>query len=280
MNARRSATRRRSSSRAPLCACALLLGVCTTDAIAQPDAGARDLERGLRLLAEARYQQAIEHLERANGVAGGSSGPALIGLARAHNDLGDSEQALALAQRALDVVDDPGGRALAAAEAALALAAGAAPVELGFDEALAMVRRVLAERDRSPLTDGLRIRLCTARARLDDDSPFSLAVIPVDPPRLLAPESGIRKPTKLYSPPPDTGVVRQRETMRATEVATVRAVIDVDGCVVAPRVEGAAHPEWASEVLETASFWAFDPARLGGVPVPVLFDLTFTFQRR
>jgi hypothetical protein len=271
-------------------ACVLLLGALllaaelpgaagAEPAPAQQDAGARDLERGLRLLANARYPKAVEHLERANDAAGGRSAPALVGLARAHNDLGDPARALTLAERALAVVEDPGGRALAAAEAALAIAAGAASPDLGFEEALATVRRVLAERDRSPLTDGLRIRLCTARARLDDDSPFSLAVIPAEPPRLLAPEAGIRKPTKIHAPAPDTGAVTRRETMRATEDVSVRAVIDVDGCVTRPEIVGPAHPEWAGEVLEAVSLWAFDPARLEGVPVPVLFHITWSWRR-
>ena len=65
--------------------------------------------------------------------------------------------------------------------------------------------------------------------------------------------------------------------MARTEAATVRAVIDADGCVRSAELVGAAvHPDWGDRVLSTISEWVFDPARLDGVPVPVFFLTTST----
>jgi tetratricopeptide (TPR) repeat protein len=273
--------KRSSRNAVRLCVCLCLSAVAgTATSSGQGPSDSKDLEKGLLLLARGRYEKAIELLHRAHEASGGRSAPALIGLARAYNDEGRPERALVHAEdaRAL-LVDDPAGEALAAVEAALAIAAGAAPRASGFEEAIGTVRELLGTRDRSELTDGLRIRLCTARSRLDDESPFSLLVLPVDPPRLLAPEAGIRKPTKIYAPAPSPGDVRQRETLLMGDEITIRAVIDVDGCVVDPTVVGSDHGEWKAEVLQTVSVWTFDPARIEGVAVPVFFHLSMRLHR-
>lgn len=103
---------------APLILAGLLLALTTVAAAAQERSPAADridalVEDGRRALEKGKHAKAAKRFEKADAIAGGTSPGALVGLAQAHLDLGEYQEALEHADRLLPLAETDRQRAKA-----------------------------------------------------------------------------------------------------------------------------------------------------------------------
>lgn len=93
----------------PLClsGALLLLPAVVAAAPAAPPNPAETLKEAVRLLDDGRYKQAAETFQRADEQSGGTCGPCLLGLSRAHAGLRQFEEAAGAARRATEKLKSP-----------------------------------------------------------------------------------------------------------------------------------------------------------------------------
>lgn len=93
----------------PLClsGALLLLPAVVVAAPAPPPNPAETLKEAVRLLDDGRFKQAAEAFQRADEQSGGTCGPCLLGLSRAHAGLRQFEEAAGTARRATEKLKSP-----------------------------------------------------------------------------------------------------------------------------------------------------------------------------
>ncbi len=91
-----------------------------------------------------------------------------------------------------------------------------------------------------------------------------------------APEKHLEPPKKLVTPSPEFPWAKRGIDAVAI---VVEVTIGTDGRVRQPRiVESKGELTLVSETLDTLRLWQFEPARLDGEPVAVLYNLTVNFR--
>lgn len=93
--------------------------------------------------------------------------------------------------------------------------------------------------------------------------------------RVLEVGGDVTQPTRVHSPPPEYTEAARWAKIQGQVV--VRALLDEQGTVACARVLRGVERELDRATLATVKQWRFEPARLNGVPVPVVYNLTVTF---
>lgn len=94
-------------------------------------------------------------------------------------------------------------------------------------------------------------------------------------PRDVAP-ADITFPVKLAAPQPRYGGMAKKLGVQGTVI--VHAIIDEEGRVQKAVVLEGLHPQLDREAVETTRLWKFEPAKLNGQPVAVVFTLTIEYR--
>jgi hypothetical protein len=177
---------------------------------------------------------------------------------------------------------DESSAALAAGDARLALKSyeriadkGAALTDFKDErlQLLAAARsRLAATPEADPQADPTRILICRLRDSLGREAPPAGS-------RILhaeANEGGIQAPERLYAPNPQYSALARR--MRVEGVVISQVVISTEGCVVGYRRLKGLHPDLDEDTQRALLTWVFRPARVGGEPVIVYWNLTTHFD--
>jgi TonB family protein len=275
------------------------------------------LEKGMERLEGGQFTFALSDFKRAARLADGKCGPCFLGLARAHNALGDRENAAEAARNAISLLDRPDALAqaynslgvalsgdqeedLAAAEAAFRKALELGPPspdmvrvnlahvlwrEKKYAESERLARQVLISDPAAPPARDARIVLCQARA---DGAP-------VVPPDAVYTETAchkdrLRTVEENLVPVVLGQVTRPRkifgrpaeydESSRKEKIegiVVLESIIDDEGCVQQLRICKSVHPSLDLDALDAVRHWVFQPAEFNGKPVKVYYTLTVNF---
>jgi TonB family protein len=90
--------------------------------------------------------------------------------------------------------------------------------------------------------------------------------------KIYAPSKVIKPPKAKRAEPPDYPI-KAGETGRVL----LHIIVDDKGAVRLPTVDASSSPEFANPSLEAVKKWAFEPARLNGQPVAVLYTVEMQF---
>lgn len=274
------------------------------------------LEKGTQRVENWEFSVAIFDFKRAARLAGGPCGPCFLGLARAHNGLGNWEKAAEAARSSIPLLDRPdalaqaynelgvalvgnGTENLAEAEAAFLKALELGPPSKGmvqanladllwrekrYAESEQMARAALETVPAGPAARNARIALCQARS---DGAP-------VTPPETVykeaaCPKEGLRIfGQKTQAPPEGKPVSPPRKLfgppparargVKEQGIVVVESVIDEEGCIQNMRVCKSLQPALDLATLDAVRHWVFQPAELDGKPVKVYYTLTVNFR--
>lgn len=300
----------------------LLLGTVLPTAAAEPGPQwspkvLEALEKGTQRLEGWELSFALHDFKRAARLAGGPCGPCFLGLARAHNGLGNRKEAAEAARSAIPLLADRKedlaqaynelGVALSGAEAANLVEAEEAfrkALEIGprwpgavrtnlagvlwrekrYAESEQMARGVLEADPSGAAARNARIVLCQARTDGAPIAPpeevYAETACPTDPLRTF--EKGIVAVDKQVSPPEKIfgRPPRYDENARkdkAEGTVVLEAIIDDEGCIHKLRVCKSVHPSLDLAALDAVRRWVFKPAALDGKPVKVYYTLSVNF---
>ncbi|HEY7215374.1 MAG TPA: TonB family protein [Thermoanaerobaculia bacterium] len=264
------------------------------------------LKRAYQLIAEGKFGQAREDLEKAAALAGGPCGECLLGFAHVYAGERNWDQAVAAVQQAIPLLKSPGLQAraynqLGTAYVALGGAGGLSNAEEAFRRGAdlggpwgAVARYNLAEvlarqqrwaevvetarrylQDAGPEGTALkeaRVLLCGARARLPED----LLLPGEDATEPIRVGGEVRRPEVITQIKPVYTDEARRAGARGKVI--LEAFIDEMGCVRNVKaLQGASHGLTESSMAAVRQ-WVFSPATLAGKPVKVYYVLTVTFS--
>ncbi len=88
--------------------------------------------------------------------------------------------------------------------------------------------------------------------------------------------AGVEPPRKLRAPRP--AYPRAKWVACLEEAIVVQSVIDTDGRLKRPRLLTSGYPVLGFAAMDGLREWRFEPARVGGRPVPVIYNLTVSFN--
>jgi TonB family protein len=271
---------------------------------------AQVLKRADDLITASKFAEAEPEIRRAEGLPGGPCGECALDLAmvrasegkwgdsadlllralplltdpqllaRAHNQLGmayaqgaGGDDRLQKAEDALrDAIDDGGeGGAKGGpwSEIARRNLAQVLLMKGSYAESAETAREALARAGNDKeAARALRIILCQARSQVPADLQTQ------EPPR--KPEGEVTKPQRIAGPNPQyTADARAAKTAGAVVLS---GVIDTEGCLRDLKVVQGLPNGLSEAALKAASLWVFNPATLGGQPVPVQYTLSINFK--
>lgn len=119
----------------------------------------------------------------------------------------------------------------------------------------------------------------------DVDLPVSLDAFldipgPPGPPSNLAGvrqvEGDVLPPVKVYAPAPT--YTEEARAARVQGVVILQAIIDAAGEVSSVKVLKGLPMNLTEQAMDAVQTWRFEPATLGGEPVPVYYNLTISFS--
>lgn len=276
------------------------------------------LEKGTQRLESWELSVALFDFKRAARLADGPCGPCFLGLARAHNGLGNRKEATKAARSAIPLLADRKedlaqaynelGVALSSAEAANLAEAEEAfrkALEIGprwpgavrtnlagvlwrekkYAESEQMARAVLEADPAGAPANNARIVLCQARADGAPVAPpeeaYAEAACPTDPLRTF--EKWVAVDRQVSPPEKIFGrppqYDKQARKDKVQGTVVLEAIIDDEGCIYKLRVCKSVHPALDLASLDAVRHWVFRPAKLDGKPVKVYYTLTVHFTR-
>jgi hypothetical protein len=252
---------------------ALLVSVLVLGLLVSPAGADERIAKADALLEKGKHAKARALFEAVDRDAGGRSPDALIGLVRTSNELAEHSRAYDAARRLLVLVPGGPARIWGAAELAHAVAVGGLPDRSGLEAAVSEVRAFLAAPPPVDFAKALRVRLCTARGSLGDDDPLGLGRGAIDPlTQRLVREVAVH----VENPKPEVIVSGElgnnRVPVGGTD-ATLRGVIDRDGCMASVEILENQAPHRTDELLDWAHGYVYEPVILDGAVTPVLYVL-------
>jgi tetratricopeptide (TPR) repeat protein len=258
-----------SIKKAASAVCAMMMGVL----LALPAAAQDRYQEAAEALQNGMAKRAAKLFEEVAAEGGDRQAAAWIGAAGAYNALGDRDGAVNAARHVFEVTEEAVPHALARREIAVALATGKrnADQQGELEGAVEGLRTFLRKAPADPLADALRRGLCQALTAAD------LARAVGRDPVVLDGAVGVTPPEKLHGPPPRPSKDARRR-MKVRSTAVVQGLVDEDGCVSRVTRIDATEPFWAEIVERNFAQWVYRPAVQDGVPVPVLLEVTESYD--
>lgn len=236
------------------------------------------LEKGAKLLQKGEYRKSSKVFQKIDQLEGGRSPEALVGLAMSFNGWGKPREAAESARRALARTEGD-LYMLALGEFVLALASDGVLKGEEIERAMTETRRMLDGEPNTWVTEQLRVRLCRsvylqpALHRSSSGSSFTRT----EPTQPQDVGTDVPPPKKIYAPSPRPSESLLPIAGRYNQ-AIVAAKIDRDGCVEGLEVLESTDAMWSKVVVNTVREWVFEPARVYGAPVVVLYNLVVTLR--
>ena len=255
------------------------------------------LDRGVQLLRNEEYREAIRVLKQADVEAGGSCHECWLNLAHAYSALGQLKESAGVAADLIAATSDPGF--LVPAHTLLGYAAyQRVPVPKGWEERrqapspdVMDFRRAMVEAERHFRAAHESDRWSTETVRWNLAATLEWLGRSDEAAALFSSSStangaradvrfvtgDVEKPIKISDVSPEYPTMARWARVQGTVV--LQTIIGIDGKVSDVRVLRGL-PGCTASAIKAVRQWQFEPATLKGQPVPVYFSLTINFQLR
>lgn len=239
-----------------------------------------EMEKANVAKANDRYDEAAASFEKANQLAGGKSGPALVALTDMYNRAGKHDQALRTGHQAVQAAGTPALKAAAFSQIGVALAKTAN----GDKQRLGSAEQVFRKSLEAQKSDTVRLNLASVLRQLGRAKDADALVAEIEKGNshpLVDLDLGV---VDKYEPAsrtagPNPGFPMEAAKNGVSGKLTLKVTVDKEGNATdVAVVRGLPHGVSESGVAALKQ-WKFKPATLDGKPVATYFEVSFVFQR-
>lgn len=243
-----------------------------------PQGFAEEMEKGYVAKGNDKFEEAAAAFEKANQIAGGSNGEALVALTDMYNRAGKYDMALRTGHQALQATGGADVKAKALGQIGVAL------VKSGDKQKLEHAEQVFRKSLELQKTDTVRLNLATVLRQLGraKDTDAVMAEIGADNTHPLVDlDMGVlgkyEPATRISGPNP--GFPMEAAKNGVSGKLTLKVTVDKEGNAADVQVvRGLPHGVSESGVAALKQ-WKFKPATLDGKPVATYNQISFVFQR-
>lgn len=259
---------------------AVLTGGITFAQETAPSGYAAEMDKANVAKGNDRYDEAATSFEKANQLAGGNNGPALVALTDMYNRAGKHDQALRTGHQAVQAAGTPALKAAAFSQIGVALVKTAN----GDKQRLGAAEQVFRKSLEAQKNDTVRLNLAAVLRQLGRAQDADAQVAEIEKGNthpLVDLDLGVagKYEAATRTSGPNPGVPMEAAKSGVSGKLTLKVTVDKEGNAADVAVVRGL-PHGVSEAgVAALKQWKFKPATLDGKPVATYFEVSFVFQR-